>query len=119
MLKVKTELRESAIAGIGLFAAEFIPKGTVIWEFDPYTDFRIAESLYEHYRHLEKYMWVNSKGEIILPLDNDKFTNHSRTPNRLHVSDTLDIAGEDIEQGTEITQDYRFLIPADLWPSWL
>ena len=30
---VKTSIEDSPINGKGLFAGEFIPKGTIIWEF--------------------------------------------------------------------------------------
>ncbi|MDQ3012648.1 MAG: SET domain-containing protein [Acidobacteriota bacterium] len=35
MLLVKTKLGISSVHGIGLFAAQFIPKGTVTWEYHP------------------------------------------------------------------------------------
>jgi len=34
MFLVKTYLDKSKIRGIGLFADEFIPKGTLIWKFN-------------------------------------------------------------------------------------
>ena len=37
-MTVKTIIKESDIHGIGLFADEFIPKGTKIWEFTPNFD---------------------------------------------------------------------------------
>src|SRR6516225_3895295 len=44
MLLVKTTLRPSEVHGLGLFADEFIPKGTVIWRFDGRVDHRYDES---------------------------------------------------------------------------
>ena len=38
MLLVRTYLDRSAIHGIGLFAAERIPKGTVLWRLEPSID---------------------------------------------------------------------------------
>ncbi len=38
MLLVKTKLGVSSVHGIGLFAAQFIPKGTVTWEYHPEFD---------------------------------------------------------------------------------
>jgi len=35
MLLVKTKLKSSKIDGIGLFANEFIKKGTIIWKYHP------------------------------------------------------------------------------------
>lgn len=44
MLLVKTKLGISFIHGIGLFAAQFIPKGTVTWEYSPYFDTSYEEA---------------------------------------------------------------------------
>lgn len=38
MLLVKTKLDVSRLHGIGLFAAQFIPKGTITWEYSPLFD---------------------------------------------------------------------------------
>jgi SET domain-containing protein len=35
MVLVKTKVKESPIHGLGLFADQFIPKGTEIWRFTP------------------------------------------------------------------------------------
>jgi len=43
MLQVKTYVKESKIHGNGLFAKEFIPKGTIIWKFDSRLDTKISE----------------------------------------------------------------------------
>ena len=34
MLVVKTKIKNSPIHGIGLFAEEFIPKGTLVWKLN-------------------------------------------------------------------------------------
>lgn len=41
MLLVKTKINKSNIHGIGLFAAEFIPKNTIVWRFFQDFDLRI------------------------------------------------------------------------------
>ena len=43
MLKVKTYVGPSTIEGVGLFAAEFIPAGTLIFQEDEYTQFITSE----------------------------------------------------------------------------
>jgi hypothetical protein len=42
MLLVKTKIGPSAIQGIGLFADQFIAKGTHLWEFTPGLDVQIT-----------------------------------------------------------------------------
>lgn len=112
MLLVKTFLDKSKIQGIGLFADEFIPKGTLIWKFVPGFDFalkkeelnklpKIAKSWVLHYGYYNE----NEGGHIIC-VDNGRFMNHSKNSN---TSDT-DIAGtiaiKDISKGEEITCNY-------------
>ncbi len=41
MLLIKTKLDLSKIHGIGLFAGEDIPKGTIIWRFNSLIDIYI------------------------------------------------------------------------------
>ena len=38
MLTVLASAKPSPIHGVGLFADEFIPKGTIMWRFDPTFD---------------------------------------------------------------------------------
>ena len=52
MLTVKTKIKESKIAGIGLFTNQFIPKNTVVWKFEK--GFDIANSK-EHFAKLSKH----------------------------------------------------------------
>jgi SET domain-containing protein len=117
MLKVKTKLSESKIegAGIGLFAAEFIPKGTVIWEFTPYIDRVYSESEFQSHTGLEKeflekycYRYL---GNYYLCVDNSRFFNHSDQPNcysfdfnEYNLGCTKALV--DIQEGEELTDDY-------------
>jgi uncharacterized protein len=43
MLVVRTKTKASEIAGIGLFADQFIPKGTVVWKYQPDFDLLLSE----------------------------------------------------------------------------
>lgn len=117
MLKVKTKLSESKIegAGIGLFAAEFIPKGTIIWEYTPEIDRVYTESEFEKYtglekEFLEKYCF-KYLGNYYLCVDNSRFFNHSDTPNCYSADFNENSLGYtkslvDIQEGEELTDDY-------------
>jgi hypothetical protein len=48
MLLVKTTIAPSTIHGIGLFADEFIPQGTRIWEFTPGFDLKLSSTFIEN-----------------------------------------------------------------------
>ena len=113
MLKVKTFLKESGEHGIGLFAGEFIPKGTVVFEEDDFTliipDDEFEKMSTEQKQFIEHYAYKQF-GTYKLSVDNDRFMNHSNNPNvddSIHVDKT--IASRDIQPGEEITCDYRVI----------
>ena len=43
MLYVKTKIGQSKIHGMGLFADQFIKKGTIIWKFTPGFDLKFTK----------------------------------------------------------------------------
>jgi uncharacterized protein len=123
MLMVKTRLGQSAIEGLGLFAEEDIPKGTVTWRFVPGFDQTFApaeiESLPDAARaEMLRYTYLHTRtGKYVACLDNARFMNHSDVPNTMgayHGPDDegYDIATRDIAKGEELTCDYR-LFDAD------
>lgn len=114
MLLVNAKSGPSRIHGTGLFAQEFIPKGTKVWEFRPGFDVAITEAdlgrlpsasreqaVYWSYFHLATRTFVMSS-------DDDRFTNHSDDPNT-RVVDRCTVAVRDIQLGDEITNDYNEL----------
>ncbi len=117
MLLVKTYLDKSKIQGIGLFADEFIPKGTLVWKFVPGFDFalkneelnklpKIAKSWIMHFGYYDE-----EDGGWVICVDDSRFFNHSDNPNCREEKDSKyfqgrTIAIKDIKQGEEITCDY-------------
>ena len=57
MLLVKTRLAPSTIHGIGLFADEFIPKGTEVWKFVPGFDLALSVDEVESLPEMAK-AWI-------------------------------------------------------------
>ena len=117
MLLVKTRLGVSAIHGIGLFAEEFIPRGTVTWRFMPGLDLLLDDATVngspEPIRStLQRYCYLDAaSGKYVFCLDNARFMNHADDPNTVsRPSDTdpygVDIAARDIAPGEELTCDY-------------
>jgi SET domain-containing protein len=116
VLLVKTRLAASDIHGIGLFAAEFIREGTVVWESHPDLDIRLTEEqisgLAEPCREqTRKYSYREKQtGLYVLCGDDARFFNHSARPNCLDVftdeGRDLTLAARDIEEGEELTCDY-------------
>ncbi len=118
MLKIKTIVKESNLGGLGLFAAEDIPKGTVIWEYDPKFDISFTKEEVEIMPQIQKelimtYAYFSTKNaKFIYSIDNSRFTNHSSVnPNQevvdLGGEETAGAANRDISEGEEILINYR------------
>ena len=119
MLQVKTKLGLSKIpnAGIGLFADEFISKGTMITDVQSkfsivFTDEEIENmpetgrnflTWYGYRPNTEDYI---EAGKMRVSLDNDRFMNHSEQPN-CYENGIGTFALEDIQKGEEITTNYN------------
>jgi uncharacterized protein len=111
MLLVKTKLKQSEIHGMGIFADQFIPKGTKTWElkhgFDVIMDTQAIDSLSPPVK--EKvliYAYFDVKlNAYVLCSDDSRFMNHSTDPS-INSDGTVDIAARDIQVGDELTCDY-------------
>ena len=97
MLKVHTRLDRSTIQGLGLYAAEFIPKGTIVWEYHPDIDLVYpaakVRSLEDH--RLRNFLCIYSYysrrvGGYILCGDHARFVNHRQGVEHLHDYFTYD-----------------------------
>jgi hypothetical protein len=118
MLLVKTKIKESSIHGIGLFADQFIPKGTEIWKFTPGFDQKFTrEQILGFPKLLQiyicKYCWRSRKSNLYcFSADNGKYFNHSENPNVLSEyrddeEEVVTVATKDIEIGDEILDNYN------------
>ena len=115
MLLVPTTLKESAIHGIGLFAAQPIKKGTVIWRLDRPIDQFLEdadlERLSEPARQMMfKYSYLDPVlKKRVLCGDDARYMNHSESPNcddRMDANGGVTVAARDIAAGEELTCDY-------------
>jgi uncharacterized protein len=119
MLTVKASAKASPINGIGLFADEKIPKGTITWKFDSQFDIvfdpkdvaamsKYKQDMINTYAYLSK-----ESGKYVYSIDDSRFTNHSsKDPSVGTVAltgevETCGIALRDIEIGEELTINYR------------
>jgi SET domain-containing protein len=113
MLLIYTTLGSSSIHGIGLFAAQFIPKGTVTWRY--HSDFDIAYSTQEIDKlslpakeQLLKYTYYDQDlQKYILCCDDQRFINHSSNDPNILSTPREDIAARDIQEGEELLCDYN------------
>ncbi len=118
MLKVKTQTKQSEVHGIGLFADQDIPEGTVVWEFDSNIDISITKEVYESLPDVQKQFfdhygyWSDELNLYICAADGWRFTNHSECANVVTVNSSTgnegqDVATRDIKKGEELLFDYR------------
>ena len=119
MLYVKTKLGSSRIDGIGLFADQFIPEGTLIWKFTGGFDLRIRKDDIEaieseHAREqFLKYAYLNLRTmKYVLCFDDARFFNHSPNPNVIGIDaeneeEEINIAVRNINKDEELTVDYN------------
>jgi|SRR3989344_2451342 len=118
MLLVKTNVEASTIHGLGLFAAQFIAKGTPIWKFTPGLDIKLTEEEFLQLPPLaqesvEHYCYRSVVDRTyVLVFDDARFFNHSKTPNVTSVdtpdeSEGMEVALHDIKEGEELLCDCR------------
>jgi len=112
VLLVRTKLDKSLIHGIGLFAADPIRAGTVVWLYQEPFD---RKWLPEYVRTLpavaQEYVFHFCArlrdGTFLVTGDNDRFWNHEQNPNCLtNPTATETVAVKDIRAGEEMTEDY-------------
>lgn len=118
MMMVKTELKPSSIEGLGVFALEFIPSGSVVWKLDD----RFYSMVHENdlkklpplmQDHFERYSWPHlfKEGILCCCIDNGRFMNHSKNANTDFRDQEVGKAKKDILVGEEITCNYAEFDP--------
>ncbi len=119
MLTVKASAKPSKIEGLGLFANEKIPKGTVVWKYDPRFDIGFSPQEVDQMSNmqkglLERYSYLSERqNKYIISFDDSRFTNHSSINNNVDVVEipgdieTAAVANRDIEKGEEILINYK------------
>lgn len=114
MLLVRVYLDRSAIEGIGVFAREPIPAGTVVWQLDPRYDRLIPVEQWEAETgvlkdYLDRYSYPHRADPrfIVFEGDDARYMNHSDRPNCDVSGGDRTLAMRDIEAGEELTCDYN------------
>ncbi len=114
MLLVKTKLDISRVHGIGLFSEEFIPEGSVIWQYHR----RTCEvfNLNEFYKLCHELPLIGIKNflnysyiknsKVYYISDNTRFINHSPVPNISLIDEFCEVAIRDIHPGEELLENY-------------
>jgi uncharacterized protein len=113
MLLIATKIAPSPVHGIGLFANQFIPKGTVTWQFHPEFDKTYSEqemlrmpdaarAIFLNYAYYDKDLAL-----YVLCSDDQRFINHTSEQPNIISTPNRDVAGRDILPGEELLCDYN------------
>ncbi len=97
--------------GYGLVATRPIPKGTITFVQDG-LDIVISEDSYGKVdpglrEYIEKYSYEDYLGNRIVSWDLAKYMNHDDQANTLTTGYGFEVAVRDVEEGEELTDDYR------------
>lgn len=112
MIMIKNKLSPSPIDGLGVFSEQFIPAGTIVWQWHEGIDRKIPLELIDKLpeiprEYMKKYGWIENDYFIIC-IDNEQFINHSDNPNCIFTDDgNTALAARDIHIGEELTQNYK------------
>jgi hypothetical protein len=118
---VKTKTGLSTIHSVGLFAKEFIQKGTKVWEFTEGFDLVLTKEQVKNLSEAAREQFLNyaylskKSGKYVLCTDDARFFNHQipsnivcRVPEESNVIEALEcFATKDIQPGEEITNNYE------------
>ncbi|HEY9909156.1 MAG TPA: SET domain-containing protein [Thermosynechococcaceae cyanobacterium] len=113
MIHPWTELRFiNDSIGYGVFATQFIPKGTIVWALDD-LDQRFSEAEVAQLdpilrERLLKYCYRDEVGQYILCWDSARYVNHSFNSSCIATPYKLELAARDIRPGEELTDDYSY-----------
>jgi uncharacterized protein len=114
MIHPATEVKlVSPEIGMGVFATQFIPKGSITYILDemeliyPQDHPLLKDTLY--LKHINKYSYIDNNGNRILSWDIAKYMNHYCDFNSISTGYGFEIAIRDIEAGEQITDDYGTL----------
>jgi|SRR5579863_6086201 uncharacterized protein len=125
MLLIAIRVLPSPIEGLGVFAAEPVSAGTIVWQFDPGVDHRHPLSWLERQaahvkQHFARYGVVSlDRLSIYLGGDQTIYINHSATPNLVPQDELLRnnegvvVAARAIAAGEELTVNYGDIDGAD------
>ncbi len=96
--------------GYGVFATEFIPKGTITYVKDALEPEVSPEEFSQHTPEMqeviEKYSYIDERGLRIISWDFGKYVNHCCHCNTMSTGYGFEIAIRDINPGEEITDEY-------------
>jgi len=113
MLLIKAKAGPNGVHGIGLFALEFVPKGTPTWRYESWFDVSYTEEDLSKMSEAARsqVMWYayfdKETKKYVLCSDDQRFINHSSKNFNIISTPNDDIAARDIQPGEELLCDYN------------
>lgn len=118
MMLVSTYVAGSDVEGVGVFAAEPIAAGTLIWRYEPDFDRLVPASWLEDQSQmmqdfLRKYAYPahDRPDMLVIEIDNGRFMNHTNEPNTDFTKIVEGYALRDIAAGEELLCNYSEFDP--------
>lgn len=118
MMLIPTYVAPSTIEGVGVFAAEDIAEGQLIWQLAPGLDRLIRKDeidslppLFQGFVERYGYPYPHDPEQLIVELDNGRFMNHSDAPNTVFSDPDAGYTRRAIKAGEELTCDYAEFDP--------
>lgn len=100
------EVRDSTIAGRGLFAKRDFVQGEVVLAWNSDNVYLSEEELASLSDELKQYVAIYNDQYLLIPAP-ERYMNHSCEPNTETNDEGEDVATRDILAGEEVTGDYR------------
>ncbi len=122
MLIIPCYIDTSSIHGLGLFAGEDIPEGTVVWKYHDEFDIRFSRDEFisvcsglNHSALLNVLTYAYKRGnDFTYVTDNARFINHSENDYNLVFRDnSTEVSARDIKRGEELLENYRLNYDSD------
>lgn len=119
MMLIATYVAPSRIEGVGVFAAEDVPAGTLIWRLDPKLDRLLGKDdiaalpdVHQAFVERYGYPYPHDPEITIVELDNGRFMNHSTAPNTRFSDPDAGFARDAIAAHEELTSNYAEFDPS-------
>jgi hypothetical protein len=103
--------------GQGLFAKQFIPRGTIVF-FECAECIVTPKAVFQKLSPAQKekllfHAYTVKDGSVVMPCGDSKYMNHCCDSNILDTGKGFDIVVRDIQKGEEATYDYRVFYDKD------
>ena len=119
MFLIETYVAPSGIEGVGVFAAEPVAQGALVWTLVPQFDRIVGRQEYEIFprsvqKFIDRYAYFDSElGAYLLDGDHSRFLNHSETALIQFRSDGNGYLTSAVAPGQELTCNYREFMNED------